>query len=139
MTDYVPEPPSSEPVVLSREVLDVLAMVDLSPSAYRVLLELLAHHDPETGVARVSQNDLVSLLGSPKQTVNNAVQQLRAVGIIVRAEYRAYTLHPALTGGATPEPLMDVPMIASLNPEKFSEARRARYARQLANLTHRSA
>ncbi|MEU8779883.1 helix-turn-helix domain-containing protein [Streptomyces sp. NPDC048606] len=135
MTSYVPVPPTDEPVMLSRDVLLLLALVDMTTAGSRVLRALLALHDPETGAADISQNEMCALLGATKPTVNRGFKELKAAGIAWRIEgtQGKYQLHPVLTNGKMASP-QAVPELKAQAPETFTEARRRRFARQVANL-----
>ncbi|MEU8310707.1 hypothetical protein AB0C84_44870 [Actinomadura sp. NPDC048955] len=130
MSTHEPEFPTDQPVVFPRGALSLLARVDLTPTALRVLMMLIDHHDPETGVAKLSQNELVAAGAGAKQQVNTAIRALREANLVTEAGYGSYTLHPLLTDGATPSPVTEVPVISALDPQRFSEVRRHRYAKQ---------
>jgi len=121
-------------VVLSREVLRLLALVDISSAGRRVLDVLLALGDPESGTAEISQNEMCAELGASKPTVNRGFKELRACGLAWGLEDGRYQLHPLLTGGAVSSPVMPIPEIKAAEPARFTEQRRARYAAQMANL-----
>ncbi|MFE6895078.1 helix-turn-helix domain-containing protein [Streptomyces sp. NPDC057694] len=132
---YVPGPPTEEPLVISREMLQLLALVDISLAARRVLDNLLALSDEEHGTAEISQNEMCAALGASKPTVNRAFRQLRTSGLAWGLEDGRYQLHPLLTGGKTASAVMAVPEIKANDPAGFTQQRRARFAAQLANLT----
>ncbi|MEV8455553.1 helix-turn-helix domain-containing protein [Streptomyces sp. NPDC052095] len=133
-SSYIPAPPSDAPVQIPRGVLHLLALVDVTTAGRRVLDELLCLSDPETGTAEISQNDMCSLLGASKPTVNRGFKELRECGLAWSLEDGLYQLHPLLTGGAVSSPVMPVPEIKAADPERFTEQRRARFAAQTANL-----
>lgn len=132
-SSYVPGPPSEAPVTISRDVLRLLALVDVSTAGRRVLDQLLYLSHPETGTAEISQNEMARELGASKPTVNRGFKELRECGLAWGLEDGRYQLHPLLTGGAVSSP-MAVPEIKAADPESFTEQRRARFAAQLANL-----
>ncbi|MFI2241240.1 helix-turn-helix domain-containing protein [Streptomyces chrestomyceticus] len=132
-SSYVPSPPTEAPVTISRDVLRLLALVDVSTAGRRVLDQLLYLSDPETGTASISQNEMARELGASKPTVNRGFKELRECGLAWALEDGLYQLHPLLTGGAVSSP-MAVPEIKAADPESFTEQRRARFAAQLANL-----
>ncbi|MFF5257185.1 helix-turn-helix domain-containing protein [Streptomyces leeuwenhoekii] len=133
-SSYVPGPPTEAPVAISRDVLRLLALVDVSTAGRRVLDQLLYLSDPETGTAEISQNEMARELGASKPTVNRGFKELRECGLAWGLEDGRYQLHPLLTGGAVSSPVMAVPEIKAANPESFTEQRRARFAAQVANL-----
>ncbi|MEU6379217.1 helix-turn-helix domain-containing protein [Streptomyces sp. NPDC046909] len=135
-TSYAPAPPSDAPVTIPRNVLRLLALVDLSTAGRRVLDELLYLSDPDTGTTEISQNEMCTELGASKPTVNRGFRELRECGLAWGLEDGRYQLHPLLTGGVAFSPLTPVPQIKAADPERFAEQRRARYASQIANLTH---
>ncbi|MGP4027278.1 helix-turn-helix domain-containing protein [Actinomadura sp. 3N407] len=133
MAAEAPQLPSSSPIPIDRTVLSVLALVDLTGNGYRVLLQLLAHQDPDTGVANISQKEVSEALGIASPNVNKAFKDLAAAGLITPG-YGRYQLHPLLTGGRTGAAVAEVPTITALDPEAFNAVRRARYRQHLANL-----
>uniref|UniRef100_UPI003F490B8D helix-turn-helix domain-containing protein n=1 Tax=Streptomyces achromogenes TaxID=67255 RepID=UPI003F490B8D len=133
-SSYVPGPPTEAPVTISRDVLRLLALVDVSTAGRRVLDQLLYLSDPETGTAEISQNEMARELGASKPTVNRGFKELRECGLAWGLEDGRYQLHPLLTGGAISSPVMAVPEIKAADPESFTEQRRARFAAQVANL-----
>ncbi|MFH0246548.1 helix-turn-helix domain-containing protein [Streptomyces sp. HK10] len=133
-SSYVPAPPTEAPVTISRDVLRLLALVDVSTAGRRVLDQLLYLSDPETGTAGISQNEMARELGASKPTVNRGFKELRECGLAWGLEDGRYQLHPLLTGGAVSSPVMAVPEIKAADPKSFTEQRRARFAAQLANL-----
>lgn len=120
-------------MTISRDVLRLLALVDVSTAGRRVLDQLLYLSDPETGTAEISQNEMARELGASKPTVNRGFKELRECGLAWGLEDGRYQLHPLLTGGAVSSP-MAVPEIKAADPESFTEQRRARFAAQVANL-----
>ncbi|MFE3770787.1 helix-turn-helix domain-containing protein [Streptomyces sp. NPDC059122] len=133
-SSYVPSPPTEAPITISRAVLRLLALVDITTAGRRVLDQLLYLSDPETGTAAISQNEMCSELGASKPTVNRGFKELRECGLAWSLEDGLYQLHPLLTGGAVSSPVMPVPEIRAAEPERFTEQRRARFAAQTANL-----
>lgn len=133
-SSYVPSPPTEAPVTITRDVLRLLALVDVSTAGRRVLDQLLYLSDPETGTAEISQNEMARELGASKPTVNRGFKELRECGLAWGLEDGRYQLHPLLTGGAVSFPVMAVPEIKAADPESFTEQRRARFAAQVANL-----
>ncbi|EGX54780.1 MULTISPECIES: helix-turn-helix domain-containing protein [Streptomyces] len=133
-SSYVPSPPTEAPLTISRDVLRLLALVDITTAGRRVLDQLLYLSDPETGTAAISQNEMCSELGASKPTVNRGFKELRECGLAWSLEDGLYQLHPLLTGGAVSSPVMPVPEIRAAEPERFTEQRRARFAAQTANL-----
>ncbi|MFL4910881.1 helix-turn-helix domain-containing protein [Streptomyces sp. MMS24-I2-30] len=133
-SSYVPSPPTEAPVTISRDVLRLLALVDITTAGRRVLDQLLYLSDPDTGTAAISQNEMCSELGASKPTVNRGFKELRECGLAWSLEDGLYQLHPLLTGGAVSSPVMPVPEIRAAEPERFTEQRRARFAAQTANL-----
>ncbi|TKS96351.1 helix-turn-helix domain-containing protein [Streptomyces lasalocidi] len=133
-SSYVPGPPTEAPVTIARDAFRLLALVDVSTAARRVLDELLYLSDPETGTAEISQNEMCAELGASKPTVNRGFKELRECGLAWRLGDGRYQLHPLLTGGAISSPVTAVPEIKAVDPESFTEQRRARYAAQTANL-----
>ncbi|MCX3061342.1 MarR family transcriptional regulator [Streptomyces beihaiensis] len=131
---FVPGPPSNEPVVISREVLQLLALVDISLAARRVLDVLLALNDEHNGTAEISQNEMCAALGASKPTVNRAFKELRACGLAWRLDDGRYQLHPLLTQGRIAAAVMSVPEIQANDPASLTQRRRARFTAQLANL-----
>lgn len=132
-SSYVPSPPTEAPVTISRDVLRLLALVDVSTAGRRVLDELLYLSDPEAGTASISQNEMARELGASKPTVNRGFKELRECGLAWSLEDGLYQLHPLLTGGKVAYP-MPIPEIRAAEPERFTEQRRARFAAQMANL-----
>jgi biotin operon repressor len=133
-SSYVPSPPTEAPVTIPRDVLRLLALVDVSTAGRRVLDQLLYLSDPETGTASISQNEMCAELGASKPTVNRGFKELRECGLAWSLEDGLYQLHPLLTGGAVSSPIMQVPEIKAAEPGRFTEQRRARFAAQMANL-----
>ncbi|MCX4579010.1 helix-turn-helix domain-containing protein [Streptomyces sp. NBC_01571] len=133
-SSYVPGPPTEAPVTIARDVLRLLALVDVSTAGRRVLDQLLYLSDPDTGTAAISQNEMCAELGASKPTVNRGFRELRACGLAWSLEDGLYQLHPLLTGGAVSSPVTPVPEIRAAEPERFTEQRRARFAAQTANL-----
>ncbi|MFF7191388.1 helix-turn-helix domain-containing protein [Streptomyces sp. NPDC008222] len=133
-SSYVPGPPTEAPVAIPRDVLRLLALVDITTAGRRVLDQLLYLSDPETGTAEISQNEMCAELGASKPTVNRGFKELRECGLAWGLEDGRYQLHPLLTGGKVSSPVMPVPEIKAAEPERFTEQRRARYAAQVANL-----
>ncbi|GFH39592.1 helix-turn-helix domain-containing protein [Streptomyces pacificus] len=133
-SSYVPSPPTEAPLTISRDVLRLLALVDVSTAGRRVLDELLYLSDPETGTAAISQNEMCSELGASKPTVNRGFKELRECGLVWSLKDGLYQLHPLLTGGKVSSPVMPVPEIRAAEPGRFTEQRRARFAAQTANL-----
>ncbi|QNA70573.1 winged helix-turn-helix domain-containing protein [Streptomyces sp. So13.3] len=131
---YVPSPPTEAPVTIPRDVLRLLALVDVSTAGRRVLDQLLYLSDPDTGTASISQNEMCTELGASKPTVNRGFKELRECGLAWSLEDGLYQLHPLLTGGAVSSPVMKVPEIKAAEPGRFTEQRRARFAAQMANL-----
>ncbi|GAA3372638.1 hypothetical protein GCM10017744_104950 [Streptomyces antimycoticus] len=120
--------------MIARDVLRLLALVDVSTAGRRVLDQLLYLSDPETGTAAISQNEMCSELGASKPTVNRGFKELRECGLAWSLADGLYQLHPLLTGGAVSSPVMPVPEIKAAEPGRFTEQRRARFAAQMANL-----
>lgn len=133
-SSYVPGPPTEDPVVIPRDVLRLLALVDITTAGRRVLDELMYLSDPDTGTASISQNEMCAELGASKPTVNRGFKELRECGLAWSLEDGLYQLHPLLTDGAVSSPVMPIPAIKAAEPERFTEQRRARYAAQMANL-----
>ncbi|MFJ3043878.1 helix-turn-helix domain-containing protein [Streptomyces tendae] len=133
-TTYVPGPPSDEPIMLTRDALRMLALVDISLTARRVLDVLLALQDPDNGAVGISQAEMARELGAGKPAVNRGFKELREAGLawLLRAGY--YQLHPVLTGGRVAGTAMAVPEINATPAEDFTEQRRTRFAAQVANL-----
>ena len=131
---YVTGPPSNAPITISRQALGLLALVDISLSARRVLDVLLSLQDPETGAADVSQADVCVLPGAGQPAVNRGFKELRECGLAWSLRRGRYQLHPTLTGGRIAATAMAVPEIRASAAEEFSEQRRARFAAQVANL-----
>ncbi|WP_328947411.1 helix-turn-helix domain-containing protein (plasmid) [Streptomyces sp. NBC_00250] len=134
-SSYTPGPPTDAPVTIPRNVLRLLALVDISTAGRRVLDELLYLSDPQTGTAQISQNEMCTELGASKPTVNRGFKELRESGLVWNLQDGLYQLHPLLTGGAVSSPVMRIPEIKAAEPARFTEQRRARYAAQVANLT----
>jgi hypothetical protein len=80
-SSYVPSPPTEAPVTIARDAFRLLALVDVSTAARRVLDELLYLSDPETGTAEISQNEMCAELGASKPTVNRGFKELRECGL----------------------------------------------------------
>ncbi len=133
-SSYVPSPPTEAPVAIPRDVLRLLALVDVSTAGRRVLDQLLYLSDPETGTAAISQNEMCAELGASKPTVNRGFKELRECGLAWSLEDGLYQLHPLLTGGKVSSAVMSVPEIKAAEPGRFTEQRRARFAAQMANL-----
>jgi DNA-binding IclR family transcriptional regulator len=131
---YVPSPPTEAPVTIPRDVLRLLALVDVSTAGRRVLDQLLYLSDPQTGTAAISQNEMCTELGASKPTVNRGFKELRQCGLAWNIEDGLYQLHPLLTGGAVSSALMQVPDIKAAEPGRFTQQRRTRFAAQMANL-----
>lgn len=120
--------------MIPRDVLRLLALVDITTAGRRVLDQLLYLSDPETGTASISQNEMCAELGASKPTVNRGFKELRECGLAWSLEDGLYQLHPLLTGGAVSCPVMEIPEIKAAEPGRFTEQRRARFAAQMANL-----
>ncbi|MEV6248866.1 helix-turn-helix domain-containing protein [Streptomyces sp. NPDC051742] len=133
-TTYVPGPPSNEPIMLSRDALRMLALVDISLTARRVLDVLLALQDPDSGAVGISQAEMAHELGAGKPAVNRGFKELREAGLAWILRRGCYQLHPVLTGGRIARTAMAVPEINTTPAEDFTEQRRARFAAQVANL-----
>ncbi|MER6738929.1 helix-turn-helix domain-containing protein [Streptomyces puniciscabiei] len=133
-SSYVPGPPTEAPVAIPRDVLRLLALVDITTAGRRVLDQLLYLSDPDTGTAEISQNEMCAELGASKPTVNRGFKELRECGLAWGLGDGRYQLHPLLTGGKVSSPVMPIPEIKASEPERFTEQRRARYAAQVANL-----
>ncbi|MFF5491558.1 hypothetical protein [Streptomyces virginiae] len=133
-TTYVPGLPSDEPVVLSRAALRMLALVDISLTARRVLDVLLAFQDPESGAVGISQAEMAAELGAGKPAVNRGFKELKEAGLAWLLRRGCYQLHPILTGGRVAGTAMAVPEINTTPAEEFTEQRRTRFAAQVANL-----
>ncbi|MGW1520824.1 helix-turn-helix domain-containing protein [Streptomyces sp. NPDC002287] len=133
-TTYVPGLPSDEPVVLSRDALRMLALVDISLTARRVLDVLLAFQDPESGAVGISQAEMAAELGAGKPAVNRGFKELKEAGLAWLLRRGCYQLHPVLTGGRVAGTVMAVPEINTTPAEDFTEQRRTRFAAQVANL-----
>jgi biotin operon repressor len=133
-SSYVPSPPTEAPVAIPRDVLRLLALVDVSTAGRRVLDQLLYLSDPDTGTAEISQNEMCAELGASKPTVNRGFKELRECGLAWSLEDGLYQLHPLLTGGKVSSAVMAVPEIKAADPARFTQQRRARYAAQMANL-----
>ncbi|MGW2546154.1 MarR family transcriptional regulator [Kitasatospora sp. NPDC001574] len=131
---YVPPIPTTEPVTIDREALAVLSMVELTANSHRLLARLLAHQDPDTGCAGLSQVEMCTLLGLSAPSVSRAVKQLADTGLVWLLEGGVYQIHPLLTGGKMAGTLAAVPTIRSLDPEGFGEKRRQKYGTQVTNL-----
>ncbi|MFD7338795.1 hypothetical protein ACFV98_22705 [Streptomyces violascens] len=121
-------------MAIPREVLRLLALVDISSAGRRVLDVLLSLSNPDNGTAEISQNEMCAELGSSKPTVNRGFKELRECGLAWGLEDGRYQLHPLLTGGAVSSPVMQIPEIKAADPARFTARRRARYAAQVANL-----
>ncbi|TDU67128.1 hypothetical protein EDD91_8161 [Streptomyces sp. KS 21] len=128
--------PTDQTVTISRDILAVLALVDITQTARRVLDFLLAIHDDETGVGHISQDEMRRALGSSKPNVNRAFKDLAECGLAWGIKRAQYQLHPLLTGGKVSANVMAIPEIKVANAEMIGAVRRARYAAQLANLAH---
>ncbi|MDX2915955.1 helix-turn-helix domain-containing protein [Streptomyces griseiscabiei] len=133
-SSYVPSPPTEAPVAIPRDVLRLLALVDVSTAGRRVLDQLLYLSDPDTGTAAISQNEMCAELGASKPTVNRGFKELRECGLAWSLEDGLYQLHPLLTGGKVSSAVMAVPEIKAADPARFTQQRRTRYAAQMANL-----
>ncbi|MFJ7209437.1 helix-turn-helix domain-containing protein [Streptomyces sp. NPDC098789] len=133
-TTYAPGLPSDEPVVLSRDALRMLALVDVSLTARRVLDVLLAFQDPESGAVGISQAEMAAELGAGKPAVNRGFKELKEAGLAWLLRRGCYQLHPVLTGGRVAGTAMAVPEINTTPAEGFTEQRRTRFAAQIANL-----
>lgn len=131
---YVPGPPTDQPVTISRTALSLLALVDVSLTARRVLDVLLALQDPETGAADISQAEMSAALGAGKPAVNRGFKELRECGLAWGLKRGRYQLHPLLTGGRIATAVMAVPEIKATDPDRFTQQRRTRFAAQVANL-----
>lgn len=135
-SSYLPERMPDQEIRVPRGVLKLLSMLGLSTNARRVLDILWSIHDEETGVASISQDEMCTVLGSTKPTVNRAFQVLRESGVawLISQSGGEYQLHPVLTGGLVSSPVMSVPQIKGVHAEEWSEQRRAMYEAQIANL-----
>ncbi|MFE4583118.1 helix-turn-helix domain-containing protein [Streptomyces sp. NPDC002285] len=133
-TTYVPGPPSNEPITLTRDALRMLALVDISLTARRVLDVLLAFQDPDNGAVGISQAEMAHELGAGKPAVNRGFKELREAGLVWLLRRGCYQLHPVLTGGRVAGTAMAVPEINTTPAEDFTEQRRTRFAAQVANL-----
>ncbi len=133
-TTYVPGAPSDEPIVLTRHALRMLALVDVSLTARRVLDVLLALQDPDTGSVSISQAEMAAELGAGKPAVNRGFKELKQAGLAWILRRGHYQLHPVLTGGRIAGAAMAVPEINATPAEDFTEQRRTRFAAQVANL-----
>ncbi|MFD9605117.1 helix-turn-helix domain-containing protein [Streptomyces sp. NPDC059970] len=133
-TTYVPGPPSNEPITLTRDALRMLALVDVSLTARRVLDVLLALQDPDSGAVGISQAEMAAELGAGKPAVNRGFKELREAGLAWLLRRGCYQLHPVLTGGRVAGTAMAVPEINTTPAEDFTEQRRTRFAAQVANL-----
>lgn len=133
-TTYVPGPPSDEPIVLTRDALRMLALVDVSLTARRVLDVLLALQDSDSGAVGISQAEMAAELGAGKPAVNRGFKELRQAGLAWLLSRGHYQLHPFLTGGRIAGTAMAIPEINKTPAEDFSEQRRTRFAAQVANL-----
>ncbi|MFD4535612.1 hypothetical protein ACFWNL_18230 [Kitasatospora sp. NPDC058397] len=134
MSIQPPVPPCSEPVAIRREVLELLAMVDLTRTGRRVLDILIAYMEEKTGVARLSQDQMCAILGTSKPAVNRGFKELREIGLAWGIEDAVYQLHPLITDGRVASGLAAVPKIKVPSVEEVGEQRRLRYAAQLASL-----
>ncbi|MFK8851503.1 helix-turn-helix domain-containing protein [Streptomyces sp. Ac-502] len=103
-SSYVPSPPTEAPVTISRDVLRLLALVDVSTAGRRVLDQLLYLSDPETGTASISQNEMARELGASKPTVNRGFKELRECGLAWALEDGLYQLHPCWPAARSPPP-----------------------------------
>ncbi|MFH9355168.1 helix-turn-helix domain-containing protein [Kitasatospora sp. NPDC017646] len=127
-------PLPSAPVVLSREALEVLSLVDLTASAHRLLHLFLARFDPDFGTVNLSQRDMGELLALSHPSVNKAVGALERTKLAWPIDDALYQLHPVFTGGKMSDRLAVVPEIVVSDPESLREARRQRYSRQTESL-----
>ncbi|MEV7217914.1 hypothetical protein AB0O31_33070 [Kitasatospora cineracea] len=127
-------PLPSAPVVLSREALEVLSLVDLTASAHRLLHLFLARFDPDFGTVNLSQRDMGELLALSHPSVNKAVGALDRTKLAWQIDDALYQLHPVLTGGKMADRLAVVPEIAVSDPDSLREVRRQRYSRQTESL-----
>jgi hypothetical protein len=114
-----------------------MAQVDITGSAFRVLNELLARHDEQTGVAGITQREIAAVTAMSLPSVNRGIQSLREAGLAWPSEGTTgqYQLNPVLTGGASPSPVMAIPVIQA-DPDEVSARRRSKYAAQTATLGH---
>ncbi|MFE9454494.1 hypothetical protein [Streptomyces sp. NPDC006739] len=135
-SSHIPSPPTDEPVTISRDVLQLLALVDISPTGRRVLDILLALQDPDTGTAHISQDEMCATLGAAKPAVNRGFRELRQCGIAWIHQRGQYQLHPLITGGRLASTTSAVPQIQASHPEHLTQQRRQRFAAQTANLPH---
>ncbi|MBB4929150.1 hypothetical protein [Kitasatospora kifunensis] len=134
---FVPPIAFAEPVILQREVFELLALADLAPTGRRVLDILLARHSPHDGTAEISQREMVSALGASYPAVNRGVRELGELGLVWGLKGNGggrYQLHPVLTDGAVSSPVMNCPPIPEVGPDVFSALRRERYAVQIGSL-----
>ncbi|MEW2357711.1 hypothetical protein [Spirillospora sp. NPDC029432] len=131
MTEHVPDLPSLDAVQIDRQALALLALVDLTGSAMRVMLLLLAYQNARGGIAHISQAEVCSSLGLDPPAVNKVGPYGRRHH---QARPRRNQLNPALTCGKTAGPV-SVPPIKALDPESLCAARRERYEAQAANLS----
>jgi biotin operon repressor len=112
----------------------MLALVDISLTARRVLDVLLAFQDPDNGAVGISQAEMAAELGAGKPAVNRGFKELREAGLAWLLRRGCYQLHPVLTGGRVAGTAMVVPEINTTPAEDFTEQRRTRFAAQVANL-----
>ncbi|MFI2215205.1 hypothetical protein [Streptomyces sp. NPDC020141] len=127
---------TDQTIPISRDVLGILALVDITQTARRVLDFLLAIHDDETGVGHISQDELSIALGSSKPRINRAIRDLAECGLAWRVKRAQYQIHPALTGGKVCSPVLAIPEIKVPSADTLNTVRRARYSAQLANLAN---
>ncbi|MGN5637432.1 helix-turn-helix domain-containing protein [Streptomyces sp. AC154] len=133
-TTYVPGPPSDGPITLTRDALRMLALVDISLTARRVVDVLLALQDPDTGAVGISQAEMAAELGAGKPAVNRGFKELREAVLAWLLRRGCYQIHPVLTCGRVARTAMAVPEINTTPAEDFTEQRRTRFAAQVANL-----
>ncbi|MFF7995105.1 hypothetical protein ACFZDG_35710 [Kitasatospora xanthocidica] len=134
---FVPPIAFKEPVLLPREVFELLALADLSPTGRRVLDVVLARHAPADGTVEISQREMVSALGASYPSVNRGVRELGGLGLVWELKGGGgglYQLHPVLTDGAVSSPVMNCPVIPEVGPDASSARRRERYAVQTGSL-----
>ncbi|GGW23944.1 hypothetical protein [Streptomyces alanosinicus] len=135
-SSYIPGPPTDEPVTISRHVLQLLALVDISPTGRRVLDMFLALQDPDTGTAHISQDEMCAALGAAKPAVNRGFRELRQCGLAWLHKRGEHQLHPLITGGRLATTATPIPDIKAGDPQRLTEQRRQRFAAQTANLPH---
>ena len=87
------------PVALERDRLLRLAGLDLTANALRVLMVLLALHDPHTGIVKVTQKEVAEAVGAHRQAVNAAFQALAEQGLVTLQARARYQLSPELFAG----------------------------------------